>query len=147
MDFQPAVATAATTDVVDSPVAADAVTFAAAAAAASAVHADTSAPTAAPVVPRGHRIMPRFATGGDGGSNSTEDIHSSSGLPTTIERITNDNNCSGAKFDYMIFLYSGAAACTADAVAFPFDTAKTRSVRSSNNTICDSHLLVTVTLI
>ena len=144
MDFQPAVATAATTDVVDSPAAADAVTFAAAAAA-SAVHADTSAPTAAPVVPRGHRIMPRFATGGDGGSNSTEDIHSSSGLPTTIERITNDNNCSGAKFDYMIFLYSGAAACTADAVAFPFDTAKTRSVRSSNNTICNIYL-GTVTL-
>ena len=76
--------------------------------------------------------MPRVATGGGGGSSSAAETGiGGSGLPTTVEGISNSSSVgvgSGAKFDYMIFLYSGAAACTADAVAFPFDTAKTRSV-------------------
>ena len=74
--------------------------------------------------------MPRVATGGGGSSSAAETGIGGSGLPTTVEGISNSNigSSSGAKFDYMIFLYSGAAACTADAVAFPFDTAKTRSV-------------------
>ena len=73
--------------------------------------------------------MPRVATGGGSSSSAAETGIGGSGLPTTVEGISNSSSVgSGAKFDYMIFLYSGAAACTADAVAFPFDTAKTRSV-------------------
>ena len=121
MDFHPSTAAGTTTDAVEAPAAADAaVTFAA-----TAVFPSPSSPSlvptasplpplATPAVPRWHRIMPRVAPGGDS---------SVSGLPTTVEGISSTGS---SKFDYMIFLYSGAAACTADAVAFPFDTAKTR---------------------
>ena len=72
--------------------------------------------------------MPRVATGGGGSSSAAETGIGGSGLPTTVEGISSNTSGGVAKFDYMIFLYSGAAACTADAVAFPFDTAKTRYV-------------------
>ena len=127
MDFSPAAggteAAAATSDGVDTPAADAAVTFALAVAA-SAVHVE-AALVAQAAAPRQDRIiMPRVAPGGSGGSGGTTES-GGSGLPTTVEGIRGG---SGSKFDYMIFLYSGAAACTADAVAFPFDTAKTRSV-------------------
>ena len=77
-------------------------------------------------VPRWHRAMSSRAAAPPGGSADLSSFPPhSGGLPTTAAEGTAVGG-SGAKFDYMIVLYSGAAACTADAVAFPFDTAKTR---------------------
>lgn len=127
MDFHPSTAAATTTDAVEAPAADAAVTFAATAAFTS-PSSPSLVPTASPLppiaTPRWHRIMPRVAPGDDS---------SVSGLPTTVEGISSTGS---SKFDYMIFLYSGAAACTADAVAFPFDTAKTRSVTLQTNLVC-----------